>query len=58
MQDDTEPSRTLLYQMSKNNALTHFRKLVLVSSYQDRYVPRESSALALQDGPRKGLQVY
>ncbi len=32
-------SKTLLYRLSENNVLCHFRKVVLVSSPKDQYVP-------------------
>lgn len=38
-------TNTLLYKMSENGVLVHFKKVVLVSSPKDQYVPAYSARI-------------
>lgn len=47
--DDGPPTDTLLYRLSKQPVLSHFRNVLLVSSPEDRYVPHHSARIQLCD---------
>jgi hypothetical protein len=39
MKDSNDPRKSFLYRLSENNSLHGFKKLALISSSQDEYVP-------------------
>lgn len=45
MSDAKDPKETYLYQLSLKDGLKWFKNVLLVSSYQDRYVPVESARI-------------
>lgn len=47
LRDDPEPSRTLLYRLSKSPVLGLFTHVRFVSSSEDRYVPHHSARVQL-----------
>ena len=48
MRDSLNPRNSLLYEMAKDNKMSVFEKIVLVSSTQDAYVPFESARIEIK----------
>lgn len=45
MTDGKTPEDTYLFSLAKNGSFERFRKLVLISSYEDNYVPWHSARI-------------
>lgn len=44
--DATQPQNTFLYQLSKTGNLRRFKKIILISSAEDSYVPWHSARIS------------
>lgn len=45
MNDNTDPRQSLLFKLSTAGSLKIFKKVILVSSFQDKYVPWHSARI-------------
>jgi hypothetical protein len=45
MIDAEDPTKSFLYKLSQENGLKHFKKVALLSSYQDGFVSHESARI-------------
>ncbi len=45
MQDNADPTKTILYQLSQLKGLEYFKNVILVSAEQDLYVPFHSARI-------------
>lgn len=47
MEDEKDVRKTFLYKLSKEGNLKRFRRIILLSSFEDSYVPWHSARISL-----------
>jgi len=47
MSDSKNIEQTVLYQLSMQRGLEHFKNIILISSYQDQYAPFDSARIQI-----------
>ena len=57
MEDNKNLKNTLIYRLSQHGNLRRFRKIILVSSYEDSYVAWHSARVLKSQGNRKNAAV-
>merc|ERR1719461_1463849 len=53
LMDNSDPRKTFMYKLSKKKGLEYFRKILLVSSQEDKYTPYNSARIELSPSIEK-----
>ena len=56
MSDTTDPSHSFIYKLSQTGSLQRFKKIILISSAEDSYVPWHSARICAYDTKNNELE--